>query len=484
MASGASIHSFMGRERAAVYGLVVVLVLFRSLPFALYEQIQFDSDQAVFGLMAKHLSEGRAFPLFMYGNEYLLAVEAWLAAPWFLVAPPTLLTLSLSLILVNMATAVLIVFALERWGALSPWQAFAAALFFIVPPPIVAGDFVSVSGGNVEPFLYITALWLVRHRPFWFGAILAVGFLQREFTVYAVPILLLGDLLTRRLFTRAAIERWLVAAVACIAVWEGVQALQPYADLMGPGTRGGLLRGFAGSQIGNLMSRASVDPGSLRTRGRDMVTVHMPRVLGSHAFEAGRRRPRPLMSWLIVLVLLAAAVRVVVLARSPGRAAFSWFVLGVGVLSTAVFAATRPVNDEYARYGLLALFIPIGLAGALLALEPRPLVRRLAVAAITAWALVTSFDTVRLYTRYADAPPSDYRILGTALLERDIRVASAPYWTAYVVTFLTGERVKIASTDFVRIDEYQRLAAETPGTVFISEQPCAGDRVARWELCR
>ena len=484
MASGASIHTFMSRERAAVYGVVVLLVLFRSLPFALYEQIQFDSDQAIIGLMAKHLSEGRAFPLFLYGADYLLAVEAWLAAPWFLVAPPTLLTLSLSLILVNIAAALLIVFALERWGALTPWQAFVAALFFGVPPPIVSGNFASVSGGNVEPFLYITALWLVRDRPFWFGAILAVGFLQREFTLYAIPVLLVGDLFARRLFTRATIGRWLVAAVVCIAAWEAIQALQPYADLMGPGTRGQLLRGFAGSQIDNLMSRAAVDPETLGTRGRDMVTVHMPQMLGAHAFEGGRRRPRPLMSWLLVAATLAATVRLLMLARSPGRAAFSWFVLGVGLLSILVFTLTHPINDQYARYGLLALLIPIGMTGALLALEPLALVRRLAIAAVAAWALVTSLDTARLYARYAGAPPSDYRTLGTALLERDIRVASAPYWTAYVVTFITGERVKIASTDFVRIEEYQRLAAETPSVVFISEQPGAGERVAKWYLCR
>ena len=43
-----------------------------------WEQAQFDSDQAVFGLMAKHLAEGRAFPVFMYGQSYILAVESWM----------------------------------------------------------------------------------------------------------------------------------------------------------------------------------------------------------------------------------------------------------------------------------------------------------------------------------------------------------------------------------------------------------------------
>ena len=39
-----------------------LLVVARSLVFVIYPESYFDSDQAVFGLMAKHLVEGRAFP--------------------------------------------------------------------------------------------------------------------------------------------------------------------------------------------------------------------------------------------------------------------------------------------------------------------------------------------------------------------------------------------------------------------------------------
>ena len=35
------------------------------------EQSFFDSDQAIVGLMAKHLSELRAFPVFFYGQTYM-----------------------------------------------------------------------------------------------------------------------------------------------------------------------------------------------------------------------------------------------------------------------------------------------------------------------------------------------------------------------------------------------------------------------------
>jgi len=69
------------RERWIVLAVVLVFVVARSAVFVFVPGSHFDSDQAVTGLMAKHLSEGRAFPLFFYGQTYMLGVEAWLAAP-------------------------------------------------------------------------------------------------------------------------------------------------------------------------------------------------------------------------------------------------------------------------------------------------------------------------------------------------------------------------------------------------------------------
>src|SRR4029079_1186882 len=70
--------------------LAVVLVLVRCFPATWYEQLNFDSDQAIVGLMAKHLAEGRAFPLFFYGQHYMLGVQSWMAAPLFLIGGPSL----------------------------------------------------------------------------------------------------------------------------------------------------------------------------------------------------------------------------------------------------------------------------------------------------------------------------------------------------------------------------------------------------------
>src|SRR6186713_2434483 len=52
--------------------LIVAAVVFRSVFFLEFDESYFDSDQAIVGLMAKHLAEGRARPLFFYGQEYML----------------------------------------------------------------------------------------------------------------------------------------------------------------------------------------------------------------------------------------------------------------------------------------------------------------------------------------------------------------------------------------------------------------------------
>ena len=57
--------------------LLASAVVFRAFPFVWWPDLHFDSDQGIVGLMAKHISEGRAFPLYYYGQPYMLAVEAY-----------------------------------------------------------------------------------------------------------------------------------------------------------------------------------------------------------------------------------------------------------------------------------------------------------------------------------------------------------------------------------------------------------------------
>jgi hypothetical protein len=469
-----------------------LLVIARSLVFVLYDHAHFDSDQAIVGLMAKHLSEGRAFPLFFYGQSYMLAVEAWLAVPFFWIGGATVAMLHASIVATNLAVVTLLIAGFHRWGGLRPYLALVAALFIAFPPPNTSAMLVEAQGGNVEPFLWILLIWFVRQRPFWLGAILAVGFLNREFVLYVIPVLVAGQLWSRTFFERAALRDWLFAAIAFLAVWQSVRAFEPLSDAMGPGTRGAAVMATRGSQLENLSGRLQLNPEGMAGRLWTLVSREVSGLMGGHPLR-DVVAPQG-YSWLglvLGVAMLTALVRVSQLSfdrrASLAPLGFGWFVFGVGVVAVVAYAATRPAEDTVRRYLLLSLMIPAGLTGLWLAMEPSRLIRRGVVALVVMWAAVSGIDNGRQFARFAFGQvPDPVGELANALEDRGITVAEAPYWRAYKITFLARERVKVASLDVVRITEYQRLAeAAGDSLVRISESGCAGgERVGDFYLCR
>lgn len=472
------------------------LVFARSFVYLAYEQSFFDSDQAVIGLMAKHLSEGRAFPLFIYGQSYMLAVESWLAVPIFWIAGPTVAALRFSLILTNCAVATLLIAGLWKWAGLRPWYGLVASLFFVFAPPFTSAHLIEAGGGNIEPFLFVLLLWPLRYRPLLFGAVLAFGFLNREFTIYAVLVLLTAELVTGRIFQAAVFRQWLLAFVAFVAVWDGILALKPYADLNGPGTRGELIAGFGGSQIENLTNRIGQRLADLPARAEAMVTERIPSLLGGRlGLDGIAHQGRDWVFWPLLVGATVAIVRLLMLGRAeapatrrpPPATAFIWYLLAVGVAAAGMFVIARPLTDTTHRYFLLALYGPIGLTAAWLALEPLRHVRLAIVIAMVGWGALSAIDNYRQAARYVSGyEPNKIRELANALEARGLHVAEAGYWRAYKLSFLTEERLKIASTDYSRIDEYRRLAnREGDRLLRLQEQPCpGGEPVVEHYLCR
>jgi hypothetical protein len=438
--------------------------------------------------MAKHLVEGRAFPLFYYGQTYLLGVDAWVAAPFFVLFGPTVAALRASLVFTNLAIVTVLLVSLVRYCGLRPRLALVAAVFFAFTPPLTASSLVE-AGANIGPFFWVLLLWIVVDRPLWFGAILAIGFLNREFTIYALPPILIGQLLDRSLFTRARLRSWLVAVVAFFAVWQTIDALKPYADLMGPGTRGQLVSAAPGSQLENILFRLSVEPSSLWHRGVVMANDFLPRELGTRAVESWvASQGRDWLRWPIWIALVAAAIRTWIVQRRTGdtaRARYGWYLAGIGLTAAVVYVLTRDDDVVIDRYLLLALYLPIGIVAAFLAVEPRRALRAAMIAIVGVWAAVSAVDHGQLMAAWRHPPPNELRELIDGLLARDIHVAQARYWRAYNVTFLSQERVIVASTDVVRIQEYERRAvAEGPNLVTLSEEPCPGEKLLYWYLCR
>ena len=171
----------------------------------MWGHIDFDSDQAIVGLMAKHLSEFRTFPLFFYDQNYMLGVQSWIIAPLFWIARPSIAVLKTPLVVLNIVAALLLMRGVSRRLGLRPAVGFVAALPFIMPTPVVAGSFLQTLGSSgVEPLLYVLFLWMLRARPFAFGALLVFGFLHREFTTYALPALVAVHAADRSVWTADA----------------------------------------------------------------------------------------------------------------------------------------------------------------------------------------------------------------------------------------------------------------------------------------
>jgi hypothetical protein len=492
-------------EWALVATLLCALVLLRAWPFVAWPAAHFDSDQAIVGLMAKHISEGRAFPLYYYGQQYMLAVEAWLAAPVMLAFGPTVTSLKIPLVAINLATVLLLLRISVREVGLRPALAAIAVLPVALPAAGVAARVVEANGGNVGPWLYVLLLWITRDRPWLCGAILGLGSLQREFTLYGAAALIVVDL-GRLVLVRPralgtfgpVLERWTMVAIAAIGVRGTAASLQPFASALGPGTTGGdpMLRAWVADPV---VGRLCFDPSLWPARAAALVTDHLPRLVGG--------MPAPLQDYGVLtgvfsgttgLGLWVGALMGVCLAggvwqawagsaarqstsdeaqsQGTGWAAFPIYLLLIGVISTVVygFATCSAVHVATLRYNLLTVFVPVAaLLVGLRAFTSAP-ARAGIAAAVVLWCALNLSDILALADEYRRHPPLDQRqAVVDALNQNGVETAWSAHRNAYHLTFISQERVRVSANDFIRIKEYWEEARRTRAPT-ISERPCEG----------
>lgn len=482
---------------------IVAAVVFRSWFFLAWDEAYFDSDQAIVGLMAKHLTEGRAWPLFFYGQEYMLGVEAWAMAPVFLVLGPTVFALHLTMMLFNLAAALLLWRLLIRDAHLTAGAAAVVVLPFTLAPVVLSAHLIEAQGGNPEPFLWIGMLWLVRRRPQLLGALAAFAFLHREFTIYALPALGLAAL-WEAWVAQGGRERWvaegrfwLTTALAFAVIFVAIQSLKPAADLMGPASAGMRAPDRPQDNLNQLRNRIEWEPAAIPARIAALpdelfapllgVKTLAPRVV---AIDSPVLVGWPELAPLVVVIALTWPLALVPGGRGPrGALIFPIYLLFIGVQSALVYAVSQEPSVYLLRYALLALLVPVGIAAMLL--QPwRAWGVRLAVTVLlTLLAGAAAIDHVRvLREAYRGSVPLRFADAAARLEARGVSIGRAGYWRAYAITFLTGERVKLTSTEVLRIQEYEDLAnAAEPAVLVVQEQPCrpgvAEDRVGAWYLC-
>jgi hypothetical protein len=478
----ASLFFDRGRRECVLFGvLATFLVLVRSFVPTFYESFFFDSDQAIVGLMAKHLSDGRRFPLFYYGLNYMLGVEAWLIAPFFLIARPSVAVMRVPLILMNILVAVWLVAALSRRLSLRPAMAFIAALPFVMPTPAVGSHLLEAAGACIEPFVYVLVLWQLRPRPLAFGAVLGLGFLHREFTAYAIPALAIVE--ARHLSTRDGWRRVALATTGFAVVWLVVDDLRMH--LSGePLAR----------QAASLRGQMCFDLRELGPRAVSVVTHALPVLFGgvqaplvAFRMNTPLAAGHPAAGWLVGAALLVICARLIVSRRrvgaSGGGSGFGAYLMWIGVFAACAYSLScnlNPGDPPILRYLLMALLLPVGSAAMFLGRESSQYARTFVATTFVLWAGINLIDYGRLIRASAIEPPwNDHRVLADYLVSNRIRYARATYWDAYKLDFLTRERVTIASVDVVRIDDYQRsVDAHADAAVMLARQPCSGGPTA------
>jgi hypothetical protein len=472
---------------------VVLLVIARAAVFLVHPESYFDADQAIVGLMAKHLSELRAFPVFLYGQTYMLGVEAWLAAPLFAMFGPTIAALKLPLLGMNIAIALIVVATFQRELGLTAGKAFAAALPFIVPPVGLSAVFMDSSGGSLEPYFYVVLLWTVRRRAWLCGLVFGVGFLNREFTVYGLAAMALLEAIDGTLWTRAGLARWTRIAGIAVLVFLTVQGLEHISSASGPGTT--VRDTFtASNNLAELVARTCLSPARAVAGAGRLFTIHWPAILGTAplplaAFSIESRVSQGLRgtSWLPAAIVLLSAAGIVLArtrrASGPGSTPtpaprFAQYLVAAGLFSVAgyLFGRCGEVSFYSMRYELLSLLAIVGLAAWFLSVRPPAALLALWSVAFGTWIALMAVPHVRFAIEAATDPPvSAKHALIETLHGAHVRYGTADYWLAYYIDFLTQERMIFAADAPQRILLYNRIVAEHAAeAVRLSRRRCDG----------
>jgi hypothetical protein len=474
------------RRLTIAMAVAVGLVLARSAVFLIWEQAGFDSDQAIFGLMAKHLVDGTSRPVFIYGDSYLLAMQSWLAAPLFAVFGPSVAVLKIPVVLINAITGALLVWTLHRDAQIRPAHAVAAAMFFLLAAPAMAKLLIETGGGNPEPFLYVLLLWLLRDRPLAFGLLFGLGFVHREFTAYGVTAIIAIALLADRRLDARRLKAAALAGVGFFIVSQTTRLAYLFSTPFGPGTTVSLTEIAAGS--GAIAQRSCFAPETIVPGLAGLFGNYFGTPFGATSdriVTLGVRSDMPAgpAYWPILGVIFAAALaRVIWISikdRKPlwtGSAAVGTFLLLIGLQSGIVYAVARcgRLEVDTVRYALLMLYAGVGVATLYFVYETHRAWRGAMVAVIFCWTMVTAWSHVRLLDEYLRREPAyPQRALATYLVDRKIEYAMSDYWTAYATTFLANERVVVASNDTVRITSYQHAFEQNRDrAVNVQRRPC------------
>ena len=321
------------------------------------------------------------------------------------------------------------------------------------------------------------------------GIVGGVGVANRELTAFAVMALVAVEAFSGELRQWRRLRARLLSLVIMALVVAGAKALGPYGSSMGPGTAG------MHSAMPLAVSGAPplVEREKITANIRWLFTENLATLFG---WRAKRLSDYNITSRLVVGYWWMGAALAVLVAMAGWSAvsgavrrlrshpdalpaACPAYLIIAGLLVVAAYTSTRSARDPaLVRYTLLALFTLAGASALALQHLTSRGARRVVIASIAIWAAGSALDTARLWHEYLlHTPDNRPRRLIAYLDEQQVRFGHASYWTAYLVDFISSERIVLASSGIVRINAYQdAVDAAQERRAVITNGSCNGGR--------
>ncbi|MEV7226582.1 hypothetical protein AB0M79_06095 [Polymorphospora sp. NPDC051019] len=444
-----------------------------------------NSDEATTGLVALHMSQGREFPLFFYGQHYMGALESYLATPLFLLAGPSVLAVRLPNLLLYTAFLALMWRLTSR--LYSPWlAAFTVGLLALGSDRILKNQL--VAGGGYPEMNPAGALLML------LAVNLGLGVVRRRTAAYAVFGLVAGLTLW---------DDWLVlpyvGAAGLLLLVTGWRELR---GRPGAALAAGLVVGLVPIVVHNLTAAPEHRSLAVYANLSGGVDASWPdRLFGGVLFglpmgtglcDPGRCAPWQLL-WGVpapVLLVVAGVLAWRGLRRAPAGAGYAgpgprWIVpagrlalvvaAALTLLAYASSGAAGSTPVESARYLSCLLISLPALLWPLWTLAARGRWRvagRVTLAALAATMVAATAALVAhlpAYGRQADARAE----LIAALDERGITRFYGGYWTCLPITLATRERIVCAVIDddlrpgWDRYGPHRDLVAAAPDPAYV-----------------
>ncbi len=133
--------------------LVMLVAAFMRVWLLAGEHVSFDSDEAIVGLMARHINQGKPIPTFFYGQAYMGSLDALLVAGAFRIFGEAVAAMRAVQVSLALATLYL-VYRLAEMSSGSRRVASLALLWLAVPTPLTGLYTTAALGGYNEVLLF------------------------------------------------------------------------------------------------------------------------------------------------------------------------------------------------------------------------------------------------------------------------------------------------------------------------------------------